>query len=161
MTKEILLTQGKIALVSDHRYKELSKYNWYAYRNKQSFYAARNERAGDKQVRIRMHSQITGFDMTDHIDGDGLNNQDENLRECTQAQNTRNRRIGLDNVSGFKGVSFRKDRGKWAANIGYGKTIALGLYDDPRDAAIAYDAKAIELHGEFARTNKSLGLLDD
>ena len=74
--------QGKIALVSDHRYKELSKYNWYAYRNKRSF-AARNERSWRQEVFDALKLLDS---MTDHIDGDGLNNQDENLRECTQAQ---------------------------------------------------------------------------
>lgn len=33
------------------------------------------------------------------------------------------------------------------------KQIYIGRYSDPEDAARAYDAKAIELFGEFARLN--------
>jgi hypothetical protein len=34
-----------------------------------------------------------------------------------------------------------------------GKSYYLGLYADPRDAALAYDKKARELRGEYAYTN--------
>lgn len=35
----------------------------------------------------------------------------------------------------------------------------LGSFIDIRDAARAYDKKAVELNGEFALTNEKLGLL--
>lgn len=34
-----------------------------------------------------------------------------------------------------------------------------GLFSDPRSAAIAYDAAALEYHGSHSTTNESLGLL--
>ena len=35
----------------------------------------------------------------------------------------------------------------------------IGIFEDPTTAAVAYDEKANELHGDFACTNKMLGLL--
>jgi len=52
--------------------------------------------------------------------------------------------------SQFKGVSPRGK--KWAAYIG-AQRLYLGLFPTPELAAHAYDAKAIELYGEFACLN--------
>lgn len=153
MTREIPLTQDKVALVSDHRYEYLSQFNWYAARYKNTFYAQR--RSG--KTTLKMHREILkppdGFD-ADHRDGDGLNNQDENLRVCTRAENGHNRRKDRDNTSGYKGVSWHKGQEKWNASIRVnGKGIHIGSFDDKELAARAYDRAALELHGEYAKTN--------
>ena len=58
------------------------------------------------------------------------------------------------NKSGFRGVHFHKHNKRWRAQIGYNyKLITIGYYDTPEEAARAYDAKAKELRGEFARLN--------
>jgi HNH endonuclease len=65
--------------------------------------------------------------------------------------------------SGYKGVSKagRKASYEWMAAFTYkGKKIHLGCGNDARELAKLYDAKATELLGEDAITNKSLGLLD-
>lgn len=69
-----------------------------------------------------------------------------------------NRPKPSNNTSGFKGVSFQKKTGRWYACIASkavreGRTIALGLYSTPEEAACAYDASARKLHGAFARLN--------
>lgn len=90
----------------------------------------------------------------DHKDGNGLNNQRSNLRTATRAQNARNRRIRTDNTSGFKGVTWRKDLGKWNAFIEIKtKRIHLGYFTDPMEAACAYDMAAVKYFGEFAHCN--------
>ncbi len=49
----------------------------------------------------------------------------------------------------------------WVAQICIdGDNRVLGSYRTQTEAALAYDAAARELHGEFAATNESLGLLD-
>jgi len=64
-------------------------------------------------------------------------------------------KIRNDNTSGFKGVVWSKERKKWEAQISYfERHINIGRYKDKIDAVLAYNQKAIELFGEFARINK-------
>lgn len=53
----------------------------------------------------------------DHIDGDKQNNNPSNLRLATNQDNQRNVKIQRNNTSGFKGVSYEKNRNKWKASI--------------------------------------------
>lgn len=97
----------------------------------------------------------------DHIDGNPLNNCVKNLRVATGAQNTWNA-PGRGGTSIFKGVSFNKRRGHWYACISErGRTKALGRFSTEEEAARAYDAAALRLHGEFARLNFSSKLGSD
>lgn len=93
--------------------------------------------------------------LVDHRDGDGLHNWRENLRNCTDAQNKMNRKvISANNTSGYKGVSWSKKKRKWIAQSMINKKhIFIGHFSTPEEAARAYDEKARELFGEFARTN--------
>jgi hypothetical protein len=88
----------------------------------------------------------------DHIDGNGLNCQDENLRVCSRSENARNTTKTKRNTTGFKGVT--KESGKFYANIGVdGKLIHLGHFDSAEEAARIYDEAAKRLHGPFAKLN--------
>ncbi len=96
----------------------------------------------------------------DHIDRDRRNNTRDNLRLVTSTQNSYNKRRFSNNTSGFKGVHFHKAWGKWIAYITVDKRrVRLGGFPSPIEAALAYDRAAVELHGEFAATNRMLGLL--
>ena len=58
--------------------------------------------------------------VADHINGKKYDNRMINIRICTQAENTRNRRIACNNTSNKTGVSIRTDKkGKsyWRASI--------------------------------------------
>lgn len=91
-------------------------------------------------------------ELVDHINGNGLDNRRQNIRLATTAQNNVNSRRRSDNVSGHKGVYWRKDKKKWCAEIhAYGKKTRLGYFDTLEDAHQAYCRAAKELHGEFAR----------
>lgn len=88
----------------------------------------------------------------DHKDTDTFNNAWSNLREATRSQNCANRRLHKNNTSGYKGVIWHKQRGRWAAQIRIsGTTKHLGFFDTPELASEAYAAAAIETFGEFAR----------
>ena len=154
MSKQIQLTQSKFATVSDHRFEHFNQWRWHAHFDDGNWYARRNE--GKKT--ITMHRQIMGVTdpkiQVDHRDGDGLNNVDENLRECTNTQNQCNRAANKNNVSGFKGVRTSVAKRRFAASITVNrKVIHLGYFNSPEEAAHTYDKAAKEYFGEFAWTN--------
>lgn len=155
--KQIQLTQNKIAVVDDEDFESLNRFKWFAQKNKQTFYAARNEpRAAGKRTLILMHKIISGARgkiQIDHCDGDGLNNRKINLRIATNQQNSQNRRPnGL--TSKFKGVFYNAARNKWQAQITVDKKRKmLGRFQTENEAARAYDAAARQNFDEFARLN--------
>jgi hypothetical protein len=87
----------------------------------------------------------------DHINRDVADNRWSNLRLSTRSENNANSKIRSDNKSGFKGVSWCADRGKWGAYIQVNsKSIGLGRYDILEDAVEAYKAASEKYFGEFA-----------
>jgi len=156
MSKELPLTRGQVTIVDDENYEWLARHKWQARKDYNTFYAVRNMRTATGWRTLLMHREILNPPeglQTDHIDGNGLNNQRANLRICTKAQNQQNRRP-QPGSSRFKGVGWRKDIRKWGAKIqNAGKQIALGYFIDETDAARAYDQAALKLFGAFARAN--------
>lgn len=161
--KEIKLTRGQVALVDDEDFEWLSAWKWYATvkhytKAPNQYYATRTVRH-PKRTTIQMHRIILhtpeGMD-TDHVDGNGLNNQRANLRPSTRSQNGCNRTKQKDNVTGYKGVQFTKNKQirPFRADIKLqGRHFYLGTYDTAREAAEAYNQAALKLHGEFAVLN--------
>ena len=95
-----------------------------------------------------------------HVDGSHWQDRLDNLRICSRSENSRNQRLKSNNSSGFKGVCWDKQSGKWIAQILISsRQQRLGYFTTPEAAAEAYDAAAISHFGEFALTNVSLGLL--
>lgn len=148
-TKEIPLTKGYVALVDYNNYDFLNQWKWTFEKR----YAVRkvNKKA------VYMHRLVVeandGFEV-DHINGDPLDNRKTNLRLCTHAQNCKNTKIQTNNTSGYKGVSFNKDKKKWKAYINIDRVQKfLGYHADIANAACAYNKAAKEYFGEFARIN--------
>lgn len=147
------LTQGMQAVIDAADVPLVDGHNWCAMRAREKFYAGtRVVRADGRQTTLLMHKALTGFDLTDHRDGDGLNNRRKNLREATHSQNIQNQGRSRRNTTGFKGVSLCK--GRFKATIGFeGKAHYLGNFGTPEAAHAAYCAASLKLHGEFGRTS--------
>lgn len=93
-----------------------------------------------------MHHDITGVQRLDHRDGDGLNNQRQNLRPATNRENQ-------GNSPPKKG---RRFKGAFPSSCGFFARCAgkyLGHFNSELLAATAYNAEAVKVFGEFARLN--------
>lgn len=97
----------------------------------------------------------------DHVNGDPGDNRLCNLRLISYSHNSAWRKgLNKNNTSGFRGVIWIKRASLWHASIKVNReTHSLGCYKAPTLAARAYDAAAIKYFGNFAKTNRSMGLL--
>jgi hypothetical protein len=95
----------------------------------------------------------------DYINLNTFDCRAENLRFATRSENCGQRSMMNTNTSGYKGVS-KSSKNRWRAMImkDY-KMTYLGQFENPEQAARAYDQAALELHGEFALTNEMMGLI--
>lgn len=95
-------------------------------------------------------------DEVDHVNGQPWDNRLINLRPATRAQNCWNVGPRLTDGRRFKGVYFDKKAQRWKAQIqanGIKYTIP-GVYRTEHEAAQAYRAFSLVLHGQFHRTSK-------
>ncbi len=150
------LTQGREAVIDADDVPLVAGWNWHVMALSHSAYAARREARPDGKWRtVYMHRTIVGAvaaPTVDHRDGDGLNNRRVNLRPATASENQHNQRLSSANTSGFKGVTWLRDRSRWRANIKInGKSRYLGTFTDIESAAAAYAAASEALHKEFGR----------
>lgn len=155
--KAIELTLGLSTLVDDADYEPLAQHKWRAMRTKRNVYAVRAVGTRVTQHCVLMHRVILdapeGFHV-DHRDGNGLNNQRENIRVATHSQNLSSSRIARGE-SRFRGVSRNgESRKPWVARVRIeGRSVYLGRFSSEEEAARLYDQTVRELRGEFAVVN--------
>jgi hypothetical protein len=158
----IPLTRGLRAIVSPEDYDRLSVYKWHSARHGRTIYAQTgtgSAKSGKRKKHlIMMHRMVMGVDddrIVDHQNHNGLDERRRNLRVASWTENCWNKRkTSIRSSSQYKGVMRDKRRSKWQAMIGYNrKKIFIGYFDDEEAAARAYDAKAKELHGQYAALN--------
>jgi hypothetical protein len=145
---------GLSAIIDEEDLPKVSMYKWHYGCGR---YAVYHKMVNSKHFYIYLHKLILDVPNSvevDHINGDSLDNRKSNLRTCSHQQNMHNKRIQINNKSGYKGVCWDKLRKKWKVTISLNdKTINLGRFDDITEAAKTYDEKAKELFGEFANLN--------
>lgn len=156
--KTIQLTNGQTAIVDDEDFAALSRFNWFAKRDKHTWYAARtSSRLDGPRKTLRMHREILGTRdpaaLVDHKDGDGLNNVRSNLRIATPLQNARNvlrsTRMKRGACKGVQDVP-----SGFVARIRINKRLVyLGTFSTEQLASAAYNSAALRHFGEFAAVN--------
>lgn len=164
--KMIPLTQGMSAIVDDDMFEYLNQWKWCVQKSGSTFYAIRSIKVGQHNRTVRMHREILGLKFgdkrqVDHINHNGLGNRRCNLRICNQSENSQNQNVQRrTKTSKYKGVWKAKQHQKgrtysyWMAGIRLNqKLIHLGYFKTEREAAEAYNNKAIEVFGEFANVN--------
>jgi hypothetical protein len=162
--KKIQLTQGYHTIVDDADYNKFSKFKWHVVFRGKKGYAERTKRYGirknNKKKHIKMHRIILkakSFQQIDHINGNSLDNRKNNLRICTNIENSRNHKGQplLRKYSQFKGVKKNANCKTWSARITVvGKEIYLGSFKTEKFAAIAYNKAANKYFKNFAYLNK-------
>lgn len=159
----IPLTKGKFATIDESDLQLVSQFVWHTADRGRTCYAATSRDRRSTGEAIYLHRLIANpgpGQHVDHINGNGLDCRRENLRLCTNAENRRNMRK-TRGESRFKGVSIdpRQPGRPWCSYINHeNRKISLGSYESETEAARAYNAAAVELHGQFANLNVIEGL---
>ena len=148
--------KGKFAKVDDEDYDTVCTHKWYVsvYGYPTTGIYTPGQKVWTKQ--LTLHHFLMGKQkgmFVDHIDGDKTNALRSNMRWATPAQSAKN----TGNSTGkYKGVCFRRGSriNPWKAEImtDWVKT-HIGVFPTEHLAALAYDLWAVEVHGEYARTN--------
>ena len=102
MSKRILLTKNKVAIVDDEDYEWLNQWKWKYHKDNYGYRTVKYNKS------IFMHRIINKTPdglFTDHINREGLDNRKCNLRTVTRNQNIFNSKPRKNNTSGYKGVT--------------------------------------------------------
>ena len=153
---EIELTKGYRATVNADTWErlKLARFKWKALVLRGGRYVYATAYAGGMVYMHRLITGAVGKQNADHINGNTLDNRDENLRACTAQQNSFNRKVKRGKPTGLKGVWWCASSRKWAAQITVnGWRYHLGVFAHQKRAGIAVDRAALALHGEYAALN--------
>jgi len=153
-----LKTNSINVIVDDDDYDKLVGSSWNPCGYKREYFARNmitGKRNNKKEYLHRIIMNAKDGEVVDHINGKRFDNRKSNLRICTERENHMNQRVQTKLKSSmFKGVGFHKWANKFRAYIKInGKAKQLGLFNTQHDAAFAYDMKAFELFGKFAKPN--------
>lgn len=96
---------------------------------------------GDNYLAHRIiFKMLHGYDpdQVDHDNRDRSDNRPHNLVDASATINSQNSKLYSNNTSGYAGVTWNKERGKWLAQIVInGRPIYLGRFEDINDAISA------------------------
>ena len=143
----VVACDGRRILVSDEDWHNFSRQSWYV----DNYGYALN---GNNK---KMHTLLVQCDdktkVIHHINSNTLDNRRENLAVVSRTINAHQKKKQTNSTSKYFGVS--KIGHKWTARVSKdGKMYRTGYYENEKDAARAYNEKALELYGEvFANLN--------
>jgi len=157
-----LINSKKTVLISCSDLPLVEKYNWRitkeGYAQTKIYIKGSRKKFGSQRYKtIQMHRLIMGAkegQVVDHINRNRLDNRRNNLRFCDYFIHTKNSDKKSSNKSGYKGVHYHKSTKKWRAQtMMHGERRELGLFDNPIEAAIAYDNANRERYGDSIYLN--------
>jgi hypothetical protein len=152
-----------IAWIDSEDANKVASYQWYVQiSDSRVYFQAKVRKPDGKRATLKLHRLLKvcpdGLGV-DHEKHEYLDLRKNELRCVNNQQNNMNqRKQTCPTSSRYKGVSWFKQTSKWQAYIqNNGKKIHLGTFtgtpEGELEAARAYDAKAIELFGEFSHLN--------
>lgn len=148
--KVITTSKNEEILVDKECYLDLNKYSWSI---KPDGYACAKI-SGKTYLMHRYLLNAKNGEIIDHINGNKLDNKKLNLRYSNPLNNAHNKTKLENTTSKYIGVHFYKNRNKYVSTLTKaGKKYHLGYFETEKEAAKAYNTKAIELYGEFANLN--------
>lgn len=138
------------ALVSLDKVDIIKKYAWSAYLRDRSCYAMTRVNGKTTKMHNLLFSPPDGM-ICDHINRNGLDNRNENIRFATHQENLFNAGPKKNNKSGYQGVYWNPANKNWRSRIKVnGKPIELGSFINLYDAIAARKAAEVKYFGEFA-----------
>lgn len=147
------LTRGYEAIIDAEDVPLIQGRSWCAVKGLSGIIYAKS--SVGRHGALYMHRVIAGSPIskiTDHKDGNGLNNRRSNLRVCGYSQNAANKKARASSSSGLKGVCWDKNSGKWQATIRVnGRETYLGQYATKEEAHAVYVVAGNAAYGEFFR----------
>lgn len=151
---------GLFSATIDTKYaEEFTQFSWSVLQNRNTRYAMRIEKVDGKSTTILLHRavmekklnrKLLPDEQIDHIDLDGLNCIEQNLRLATPSQNGMNQGYHRDAEVKYKGVTLDKRRKTYFARIMINrKSKHLGSFETAEEAHRAYCKAADEFHKDF------------
>lgn len=147
--KRVKLGNDKVTLLDQEDYEELRQING-TWQCTNGYAMICTRKINGRRAYISVHRSVNKTPkhmVTDHINGNKLDNRKVNLRVATKGQNAVNT-PKTRNRHGYKGVY--KDKTGFYAIAG---KKYVGHFSTLSEAARAYNKKITELYGEFARHN--------
>lgn len=145
---KIKLNNNNYTIIDDEDFELFNQFKWFAHEERGRTYVISDTRRKGKRVVLYLHRILNGTPkhlITDHINGDTLDNRKSNLRSATNRQNTQNRHHNT--TSKYPGVHYKKQTGRWCASIRIeGKKVHLGYTDTEEGAFNLYKQKCEEIN---------------
>jgi hypothetical protein len=115
---EVKTQKPEITFLCDiNNYTKLRQHIWSSHKEGNIYYILTKIKKNLNYTNLKFHRLIhTEWKITDHINRQGLDNREINLRETTHSQNALNCKLRKQNTSGFNGISYNKKCKSWTFN---------------------------------------------
>lgn len=150
--------EKELAIIDSEDVSRVEKHKWFSSRK----YVVTRLTPTNKFYRLHrfiLDCAETGHPSIDHINHNPLDNRKSNLRSVDNSQSTLNRRVNFNKK--YKGVTFADSQTgnlakKWRVKVRVPYTkrnVEFGRFETEEEAAYVYDQWALQVHGEYAKTN--------